>query len=91
MAFSEDLTTFFADFATAATLGAVAVVGIFEEAPVLAFGGAVGGSDPRFTLKTSDLPADPRTVTLTIGARVFNVRDWSNDGTGLSVLELETA
>lgn len=91
MAFTETLAPFFADFGVTASLGATSVVGIFEEAPVLAFGGAVTGNDPRFTLPTSNLPADPRNVTLTIGARVFNVRDWSNDGTGMSVLELEAA
>lgn len=90
MSFTEDLTPFFSDFGVAATLGGVSVVGILDETPLIAFG-SVGGNDPRFTLRASDLPADPRTVTLVTGARTFNVRDWSLDGTGLAVLELEAA
>jgi len=73
------------------TLGGAAVRGILDEGPALAFGGIVGGNDPRFTLKASDIPADPRLVQLVIGARTFNVRDWSTDGTGLGVLQLEAA
>jgi hypothetical protein len=76
------------DFGTAATLGATAVRGILDESPLEAFG-VVGGNSPRFTMKTADLPADPRLVTLTVGARVFAVRDWINDGTGVSTLQLE--
>ena len=75
------------DFGTDATLGTTAVRGILDESPLDAFG--VGGNAPRFTLWTADLPDDPRAVTLTIGARVFAVRDWINDGTGVSTLQLE--
>lgn len=79
------------DFGTAATLGATAVRGLLDETPAIAFGDTIGGNDPRFILAASSLPADPRTVTLTIGARTFNVRDWSTDGTGLATLQLEAA
>lgn len=90
MAFVEDLSPYFADFSVQATLGAAAVVGILDETPVIAFD-TIGGTGPRFICKTSDLPADPRTVPLVVGARTFAVRDWSNDGTGLSTLQLEAA
>lgn len=90
MAFTEGLAPYFADFGVAATLGATPVVGILGEAPEVAFG-VVGGNAPRFTLKASSLPADPRTVQLVVGARTFTVRDWSTDGTGLAVLQLEAA
>lgn len=89
--FVEDFDASFTDFGVLGTLGAAAVRGILDEGPALAFGDIVGGNDPRFTLRASDLPADPRVVTLTIGARSFNVRDWSTDGTGLAVLQLEAA
>jgi hypothetical protein len=76
------------DFGTSATLGGSTVRGILDESPIDSFG-VVGGNSPRFTVKTSDLPTDPRAVTLTVGARVFAVRDWFNDGTGISTLQLE--
>lgn len=88
--FVEDFANANADFGVIATLGGVTVRGILDETPEIAFG-TVGGNDPRFTLAASSLPADPRTVTLVTGARTFNVRDWSVDGTGLAVLQLEAA
>lgn len=87
--FVGDFDPAFTDFGVLGTLGGAAVRGILDEGPALAFGGIVGGNDPRFTMKASDVPADPRVATLTIGARSFNVRDWSTDGTGLAVLQLE--
>jgi hypothetical protein len=88
MDFTADLLATMKDFGTNATLGVVAVRGILDESPIDAYN-IVGGNAPRFTMRTSDLPADPRAVTLTIGARVFAVRDWANDGTGVSTLQLE--
>ncbi len=88
MDFTTDLLAMMADFGTDATLGAVPVRGILDETPADTYG-IVGGNAPRFTIKTASLPADPRAVTLTIGARVFAVRDWVNDGTGTSILQLE--
>ena len=89
--FVDDFDPAFTDFGVLGTLGGAAVRGILDESPALAFGDIVGGNDPRFTLAASSLPADPRVVQLVIGARSFNVRDWSTDGTGLAVLQLEAA
>lgn len=90
---AADLPVFLssADFGVAATLGATPVVGLLDETPAIAFGEIVGGTDPRFILAASSLPADPRIVQLTVGARTFNVRDWNTDGTGLATLQLEAA
>lgn len=90
---AADLPVFLSsdDFGVAATLGATSLVGLLDETPAIAFGEIVGGNDPRFICRASDLPADPRIVSLTIGARSFNVRDWSTDGTGLATLQLEAA
>jgi hypothetical protein len=89
--FVGDFDASFTDFGVLGTLGGATVRGILDEGPGLAFGSAIGGTEPRFTLRSSDLPADPRLVQLVIGARTFNVRDWSTDGTGLAVLILEDA
>ena len=90
---AADLPVFLSsdDFGVDATLGATPLVGLLDETPAIAFGEIVGGNDPRFICRASDLPADPRIVSLTIGARSFNVRDWSTDGTGLATLQLEAA
>jgi len=90
MSFAETFAPFFADFGVLATLNGVAVPGIFDEKPLLAFD-IVGGNDPRFTLRATDLPIEPRGLPFVIGARSFTVRDWQTDGTGLATLQLEAA
>ena len=90
---ADDLSAFVdADMPShvSALLGAQPLDGLLRERPQEVFG-IVGGNAPRFICKASDLPPDPRVVTLTVGARVFNVRDWSTDGTGLATLQLEAA
>jgi hypothetical protein len=86
--FGPDLQALFAVFGEDATLGVASVRGVLDEKPRDEYG-IIGGNAPRFTMKTADLPADPRAVTLTVGARTFAVRDWVNDGTGVSTLQLE--
>ena len=83
-----DFAAMTCDFGTAATLGATVVRGILDESPIDAYG-VVGGNSPIFVIKTSDLATDPRGTTLTVETRAFTVRDWINDGTGVSTLQLE--
>jgi hypothetical protein len=87
--FTEDLSTFFNtdEFASAATLGAVGVAGILDLTPAITY--EVGGSLPEFTLPTASVVADPRGLSLVVGASTYTVRDFTHDGTGLTRLHLE--
>lgn len=94
MAFTEDLAPFFntADFAVDATLGGVAVKGIFDKSYQF---GDVGGNgmastQPAFTLATSAVPANPVGTTLVVGGVSYTVAAHEPDGTGVSQLFLES-
>lgn len=99
MAMTEDLTVYFdpAAFATAATLDWEAVTGIFDDvyqgADVGPFGAA--GSNPTYTLPSSQVPADVIGKRLVIGtdsattdATTYSVVEANPDGTGITVLQL---
>ena len=93
MPFPEDLSMFFNpdEFADPATLGGVAVKGLFDKA--YAFG-EVGGSgmastQPVYTLATSAVPANPVGTTLVVGGVTYSVAAHEPDGTGVSLLLLE--
>jgi len=87
--FVEDLTVFFADFAVDATLGGVPVRGLLDSAPVMAFD-TVAGSNPIFTLPTGSVTGDPRALALIVsGGATYTVRDWNDDGHGVTTLQLE--
>lgn len=94
--FTEDLTPFFSasEFATAATLAGVAVLGIMDagfEDPTLAGFGVVGSS-PKYTLASSSVPAHPEGLALVIGtgplAGTYKVAQAYPDGTGVTALHL---
>lgn len=93
MALIEDFSVFFnpAEFADNATLGGVAVRGIFENAYELANVGLSGmaGSSPAFTLQTSAVPANPVGMVLVCSAIGYIVAEHQPNGTGVSVLILE--
>lgn len=86
MAFAEDLTPFFTDFALPATVGGVAVLGIFDNGYGVGLG-IVAGSAPLLTVEA--------TVTTTIGAAVsvaggsYTIAEIKPDGSGLKLLVLE--
>ena len=88
--FTEDLSAFFntTEFAQTASLGGVAVAGLLDMAPAMAFD-VMGGTAPQFMLPTASVPADPRGLSLIVGASTFTVRDFTADGTGVSTLHLE--
>lgn len=88
MPFTEDLTPFFTDFAVSAVLGATPVLGILLKTPRDAFD-ALGGTGIEFQLPTASVPADPRALALVVGAESFTVRDYTDDGIGVSTLQLE--
>ena len=88
MAFTEDLTQFFSDFAATATKSGVAVAGIFDKAYGEAFG-MIAGNDPVF--RTASSTGIVRGDTLVIGGVSYTVVNVEPDGTGLDLCRLEAA
>lgn len=95
MAMLEDLSVFFdtAEFADTATLGGVAVTGIFDNAFALGSVGAFGmaSTQPVLTLATASVPATPVGTTCVVDGTSYVVTAHEPDGTGLSRLMLEAA
>lgn len=93
MAFVENLAAFFgtAEFAVDATLGGVAVVGIFDSNYELEdMGGGVSASGPAFTLPSSSVPSPVIGLSLVIGAATYKVAEPMPDGSGVTKLRLRT-
>lgn len=93
MAFSEDLTPFFADFAVPATLQAVDVANgvIFDRAYLEAVGNYAEGTGPVALAILADMPAVAQGQALVLNATTYTVRGVEPDGTGLVLLRLEAA
>lgn len=91
--FTEDAAAFFADFGVPATLGGTSVVGIFDNGYTLGSVGPFGiaGAQPRFTLATAAVPANPVGQACTVAGGTYAVAEHQPDGTGISVLVLEVA
>lgn len=92
--FAEDLSAFFspADFAQRITLAGVEVDAIFDNAYAL---GGVGGlgmgtTAPAITLPTAQVPANPVGAAVQVGAAAYVVATHEPNGTGVSVLLLES-
>lgn len=90
MDFAADMDTFLSDFGVDATVGGVPVRGIFDRRPADAFG-MVTGNSPTLTCDESDLPAVANGAAVTIGTASYVVSAIRPDGTGVVVLDLETA
>lgn len=87
----EDLSAFFSasEFASTATLGGVAVTGIFDNGYAQdEFGGS--GSHPIFTLPTTAAPSNSVGAALVVGSTTYTVAEMMPDGTGVTVLRLRT-
>ena len=93
MAFVEDFTAYFADFGEAATLAGVAVRGIFDRPHQLAAVGQYGmaSTQPTFSLPTAQVTTSIVGQSLVCLGVTYVVAAHEPDGTGLSVLQLETA
>ncbi len=91
--FVEDLSTFFADFGVPATLGGMAVVGVFDNGYSLGAVGPFGiaGAQPRLSLPTTQVPANPVGQACVVGSSSYLVAEHQPDGTGMSTLILELA
>lgn len=88
MAFVEDFSAYFADFGVAATVGGVAVTGVFDKMAAEAFG-VVSGNDPQ--LVVTDTVTASQGTAVSIGGTSYAVAEVIDDGTGLRVLKLEKA
>lgn len=98
--FTEDLASFFADFAVPCTVGGVAVRAIFDDAGALGSVGVAGmaTSQPTVTVPSADLPADPYGLPadpyglpVQVGVRNYVVAATEHDGTGITRLLLEAS
>lgn len=91
MAFVEDLTLFFGDFAVTATLQAVAVTsGVIRDAAYIeALTGVVEGRAPVALGIAAEMPAVAQGQALVAGGTAYTVRGVEPDGTGLVLLRLE--
>ena len=90
MAFVEDLSPYFSDFGIAATVGGVAVVGIFDNAYATALG-FTAGTSPVLIVKAADVPTVAQDAAVVISTISYTVTDVEPDGTGLVVLRLDRA
>ncbi len=96
MGLNENLNVFFkaGEFADSATLDGQTVHGLvdpgFNDASLDGWGG--GGSSPRFTLPSSEVPANAegKTLVITSGAATgtYRVANAMPDATGLTTLHL---
>lgn len=90
---TEDLSVFFnpSDFAVTATYnGATSVNGIFDSPDLGVLG--VGGDNPSFMCKASDVAADPTGKTLVVNGTTYTIRDIRpQDDATIVQLQLERA
>ncbi len=87
MAFIESYTPYMADFGLDATLGGATVRGIFDNGyqDVL---GIVSGTQPVFTLATTDVGSAAVGDTITISSVAYTIAEIQPDGTGMTRLML---
>jgi hypothetical protein len=92
MPFAEDLTPFFADFGDEGTLGGASVRVIFDvpTETMLAAPGMTSGQ-PQAQIATASVPPNVVGAALVVPQGSYVVRERIDDGTGLSLLMLETA
>ena len=100
--FDEDLmllidTNEFAESADYTTIAGVTttVLGVFDQPSLdvsLGVSLELADSDPRFTMRTLDLPSDAQQGdALVVDNKSWTVRKFERDGTGVVVLKLERA
>lgn len=84
----EDYTPFFSDFGVAATVGGVALNGIFDNA-FLETLGITAGSSPVLLIVSSAAPSATHGTSVSVGGASYTVTAVEPDGTGLSLLRLQ--
>ena len=89
--FAEDFTPFFAEFATPATIGGLAVQVIFEAAYSNPFGGAVDATQPTCWAPSASVSHAVQGTSASIGGVGYVVERVEPDGTGISRITLYQA
>ena len=87
MAFAETLSGYFADFGVTATLGGVAVTGIYDDAYADALG--ISGSGPSLLLPATSAASASLGASCVVGAISYTVSGIQPDGTGMTRLMLQ--
>lgn len=75
MAFSEDLTAFFADFGELATWGAYTAKVLVDSPTEDLLGGRVLSTDFKLTLPAAELPGIAKDGQVVIGSATYQVRE----------------
>lgn len=90
---TENLASFFSDFAVSCTVGGQARRGIFDAGTRFGSVATAGitSVQPMLTIATVDIPADPVGQAVVVGATNYVVAAHDADGTGISTLMLERA
>lgn len=88
--FAESRAAFFTDFAVTATVGGVALSGIFDAQYADAFG-LIAGTVPALLIDDDDAPDVAAGDVVSVGGRGYLVAVVQPDGTGMSRLILEAA
>jgi hypothetical protein len=89
MAFSEDVSLFFADFGETATWkGSTSITVIFDNAYQLAYG-LVEGTNPVILAKAADVPGVAQGDAISLRSVNYTIADIEPDGTGMTVLRLK--
>lgn len=94
--FIEDLDAFMdtdTGFAQLVTVNSVSVKAIFNNSYAAGSVGLLGmaGSQPALEIKTADVPASPLGMAVVVNGTNYLVAAHEPDGTGMSVLLLESA
>lgn len=90
--FTEDLAAFFntSDFASGATVGGVAVNGIFDNEYATALG-FTAGSSPVLLVASASVPSVAVGNAVVVGAVSYTVAAVEPDGAGVTLLRLQEA
>lgn len=86
----EDLTQFTADFGVSATVGGVALTGIFDNAFLESLG-ITSGSSPVLLVVSAAAPSATHGTSVTVGGSSYAVTAVEPDGTGMTLLRLQEA
>lgn len=85
----ETLAPYFTDFGITATVGGVAVRGIFNNGYAEALAGIVAGSAPILKCVQTDIAAVTRGTAVVVNGTSYTVAEIQDDGTGIRDLVLE--